>query len=177
MQDKPVVLGRINGLFGTAGWVKVWSHTRPVDNLLRYERWFLGNGDEGRQEAWRLFRVVDAKPHGKTLIAQLADDSGGVVSDRNGAATLLDLDIAVARRDLPELAPGQYYWHDLIGLEVVNTDCVSFGHVSSMMETGGNDVLVVDGDRQRLIPFVTPTIVERVDLDNGRMTVAWEADF
>lgn len=177
MRDQPVVLGRINGLFGVRGWVKAYSHTRPVDNLLHYSRWFLGRIGERRPDIWRSFYVVDARPHGRTLIAQLADDAGDVISDRDTAVALVDADIAVARADMPEPARGEYYWHDLVGLEVINRGGVTFGRVTAMMETGANDVLVVDGDRRRLIPFVVGAIVDRVDIETGRMVVDWEADF
>src|SRR5699024_7191912 len=148
VRDKPVVLGHVSGLFGVRGWIKVYSHTRPPANLLAYERWFVGASDSGRPLHWRPFRVVAAKPHGKTLIAQLADAEDTVVADRATAAALLDCDIAVARADMPALAAGEYYWHDLIGLEVINRDGEALGRVSTMMETGANDVLVVDGDRR-----------------------------
>src|SRR5699024_4996969 len=97
VRDKPVVLGHVSGLFGVRGWIKVYSHTRPPANLLAYERWFLGAQNPGGQPSWRPFRVVAAKPHGKTLIAQLADAGGTVIVDRDAAAALMDCDIAVAR--------------------------------------------------------------------------------
>lgn len=177
MRDAHVTLGRINGLFGVRGWVKVYSHTRPPENLLAYQRWFLACADGGRQSQWRPFSVVSAKPHGKTLIAQLADAQGEVIADRDEALALLEADIAVARADMPQLPAGEYYWHDLVGLEVVNREAVKLGVVSGIMETGANDVLVVDGDGQCLIPFVMDAIVDDVDVVAGRMTVDWQPDF
>lgn len=177
MTVQRVVLGRINGLFGIKGWVKVYSYTRPAQNLFAYGRWELGYKTTGRQDDWRPFRVLATRRQGKTLIAQLADANGVPLADRDAAVALLDAEIAVPREDLPELEPGRYYWSDLVGLEVVNQDTVSLGHVSAMMETGANDVLVVDGERQRLIPFVLGEIVNTVDLDSGRLVVDWEPDF
>lgn len=178
MSDQQVVLGRISGLFGVRGWLKVHSYTRPIDNLLDYDCWLVvDRSAEGRQEQWRPFRVVAARPHGKTLVVQLANAEGGVIADRDAAAALLDADIAVARADMPPLPPGEYYWHDLVGLEVVNREALSFGHVTRMLETGANDVLVVEGDGERLIPFVMGVIVDSVDLEAGRIMVDWDADF
>lgn len=177
MPDKRVVLGHVNGLFGVRGWLKVYSHTRPIENLLDYERWFLGAADNGRQDAWRLFHVAAAQPHGKTLIAQLADEHGHVINDRDSALPLLESDIAVARSDMPEPGPQEYYWHDLVGLQVFNRDGVTLGHVTAMMETGANDVLMVEGARQHLIPFVIGIIVDEVSLEADRMIVDWEEDF
>ncbi|HLQ85517.1 MAG TPA: ribosome maturation factor RimM [Salinisphaeraceae bacterium] len=178
MPEKKIVLGRISGLFGIHGWVKLYSHTRPVGNLLTYKRWFL-NPDvaAGRQPDWRLFHVLDARLQGRTLVAQLATATGHAIDNRDAAVALLDADIAVARSALPPLPPGQYYWHDLIGLEVVNRAGVVLGRVDSMLETGANDVLVVEGECQRLIPFVVDVIVDAVDFAAARIHVDWEADF
>src|SRR5699024_8188144 len=151
--------------FGVRGWVRVYSYTRPVDGLIRYERWFLDHfAQEGCHDAWRPLRVVAAKRHGKALVAQLAVPDGRVLADRDIAAGLLGADVAVARSDMPVLPPGEYYWHDLIGLEVANRAAESLGQVTGMMETGANDVLVVKGERERLIPFVPGVIVDHVDL-------------
>lgn len=177
MGERRVVLGRISGLFGVRGWVKVYSHTRPAENLLRYERWFLNRGTPGGHDSCGPFRVEQAKPHGKTLIARLVDPDGRVIDDRDTAARLIGADVAVARADMPELAPGEYYWHDLVGLEVINRQGRSLGRVGAMMETGANDVLVVQGDRERLIPFVFGVIIERVDPAAGTISVDWGADF
>lgn len=177
MSAQRVVLGRINGLFGVKGWVKVYSYTRPAENLFDYLRWELGNETSGRPIDWRLFRVLGWRRQGKTLVVQLADADGTPLADRDAAVGLLDAEIAVPRADLPELEPGRYYWSDLVGLEVLNRDAVSLGRVSAMMETGANDVLVVDGERQRLIPFVLDEIVDAVDLESGQITVDWASDF
>jgi len=177
MEDRRVLLGRINGLFGVRGWLKIYSHTRPIDNIAAYERWFLNRSTAGRQSDWRPFYVIEARPHGGTLIAQLAADDGSIIDDRDTAANLLEADIAVARADMPDPAPGEYYWHDLIGLEVVNRQAQLLGRVSAMMETGANDVLVVTGECERLIPCVPDVIIDEVDLDAGRIRVDWEADF
>ncbi|WP_123589599.1 ribosome maturation factor RimM [Salinisphaera orenii] len=168
----PVVLGRINGLFGVSGWVKVYSYTRPARNLIEHDQWLIG-----RQGDWRPFRVLAARNQAKTLIAQLADPSDRPVADRDGAAALLECDIAVPRAALPEPEPGRYYWFDLMGLDVVTREGTPLGRVASMMETGANDVLVVDGERERLIPFVMDEFVDAVDLDAGRIVVDWDPDF
>ncbi len=178
MTASRVVLGRVNGLFGVKGWLKIYSYTRPAENIFDYKRWELGNTAEGRQDDWRPFRVVEARRQGKTWIAHLADAGGTPLADRDAAIALLDAEIAVPRADLPPPEPGHYYWSDLVGLDVINRDAVVLGRVSAMMETGANDVLVVaGGERRRLIPFVPDVIVDTVDLEAGRIVVDWEADF
>ncbi|KEZ75991.1 ribosome maturation factor RimM [Salinisphaera hydrothermalis] len=167
-----VVLGRVHGLFGVRGWVKVYSYTRPAEAILDYDRWWIGN--EG---ARRCYQVVDGRVQGKTLVARLADDDGQPLPDRDAAVELLDLDIAVERADMPDPEPGEYYWFDLIGLKVVTVDDIDLGQVKAMMETGANDVLVVQGDRERLIPLVVDEYVMSVDLEAGVMTVDWDPDF
>lgn len=172
MADRPVVLGHVSGLFGVKGWLKVYSYTRPAFNLLEYEDWLIG-----RQDAWRPFRVLDARVQGKTLIAHLASGNNEALSDRDAALELIDLEIAVTRDQLPAPEPGEYYWFDLVGLDVVNRDDVPLGRVKAMMETGANDVLVIQGERERLVPFVIGEIIEAVDLDAGRIVADWDPDF
>lgn len=172
MADRPVVLGHVSGLFGVKGWIKVYSYTRPAVNLLEYEDWLIG-----RQDAWRPFRVLDAREQGKTLVARIAGDDDTLLADRDAAAALVDLQIAVARDQLPTPAPGEYYWFDLIGLDVFNREGVALGRVKAMMETGANDVLVLQGERERLVPFVVGEVIDEVDLDAGRIVADWDADF
>lgn len=167
-----VVLGHVHGLFGIKGWIKVYSYTRPVEAILDYDRWWIG--DEGARHD---YQVIEARVQGKTLVARLADSNGEPLPDRNAALELLDLAIAVDRADMPEPEPGEYYWFDLIGLEVCNTRGAALGRVTAMMETGANDVLVVNGDRERLIPMVVDEFVTEVDLDGGRLVVDWDPDF
>lgn len=172
MADRPVVLGHVSGLFGVKGWIKVYSYTRPAVNLLEYEDWLIG-----RQDAWRPFRVLDAREQGKTLVARIAGDDDTPLADRDAAAALVDLQIAVARDQLPAPEPGEYYWFDLIGLDVFNREGAALGRVKAMMETGANDVLVLQGERERLVPFVVGEVIDEVDLDAGRIVADWDADF
>ena len=172
MPDRPVVLGHVSGLFGVKGWIKVYSYTRPAANLIGYEDWLIG-----RQDAWRPFRVIDAREQGKTLIAQIAPGDESPLTDRDAAAALIDFEIAVERDQLPEPEPGEYYWFDLVGLDVVNRDGTELGRVKAMMETGANDVLVLQGDRERLVPFVVGEIIDEVDLEAGRIVADWDPEF
>jgi len=161
-----VVLGRIAGVFGVKGWVKVYSHTEPREAILGYREWLLKRGD-----SWQPVAVEDSKLHGKSVIAKLTD-----VEDREAAAELLDVEIAVSREDLPKTEAGEFYWADLEGLQVVHRDGRSLGKVLYVMATGANDVLVVDGNGESLIPFVMGEVILDVDLDRGRISVDWEWD-
>ena len=115
---------------------------------------------------------AQGKPHGKGLVAKL----DGVV-DRDQAAALMDFTVSVDRGQLPENPDGTYYWADLVGLTVTTQQGQQLGTVDYMMETGANDVMVVAGDRERLIPFVLGQVVAKVDLESGLILVDWDPEF
>lgn len=162
--DAPVILGRISGLYGVRGWVKVFSYTDPREAVLNYREWLV------RQEGnWQAAKLAEGKRQGKTVIARLDG-----VDDRDDAAMFLDCDIAVPRTAMPEPEDGQYYFDDLEGMKVVHRDGNELGTVAYVMETGANDVLVTSGEPERLIPFVAGEVVLDVDLANGVITVDWE---
>jgi 16S rRNA processing protein RimM len=159
-------MGRISGLFGVRGWVKVYSYTEPREAVLNYDRWLLD-----RKDGWQEAKVAEGQRHGKTIIARL----DGVV-DRDQAADLIGVNIGVPRDELPDTGSGQYYWSDLEGLKVVHRDGSELGTVLYLLETGAHDVMVVEGDKERLIPFVMDKVVLGVDLDKGEIEVDWEWD-
>ena len=163
---QPVVLGRISGLFGVRGWVKVYSYTDPREAVLNYDRWLL-SGKDGWQEA----TVAEGQRHGKTVITRING-----CDDREQAAKLIGTEIAVPRDELPEPTDRQYYWSDLEGLRVVHLDGTELGEVNYLLETGANDVMVLKGEQERLIPFVMDKVVLGVDLANGEISVDWEWD-
>jgi 16S rRNA processing protein RimM len=166
MTTQPVVLGRITGLFGVRGWVKVYSYTDPREAVLNYRRWLLSGKD-----GWREATVAEGQRHGKTIIARI----DGCV-DRDQAAELIGTEIAVPRDELPATQNGQFYWSDLEGLRVVHRDGTELGRVAYLLETGANDVMVVRGEKERLIPFVMNETVLGVNLADGRIDVDWEWD-
>ena len=159
-------MGRIAGPFGILGWVKVQPFTEELGGLLDFPVWKIG-----RDERWREVRVLDSEVHHKTLVARLEG-----CHDRDAAAALKGLEITVPREALPEAAENEYYWSDLIGLEVVNAQDEVLGKVTDVFETGANDVLVVEGERERLLPF-TAQVILKVDLSAGRINVEWGADY
>lgn len=170
--NRHVVLGRVNGLFGVKGWVKVYSHTRPANAILGYECWWIGRPGDRRP-----FFVLEGRTQGKTLVARLADADNQPLPDRDAAIALLESDIAVEAEQMPTLPGGEFYWFELVGLSVSTLEGVVLGQVHAMMETGANDVLVVRGERERLIPFLMDQVIHGVDLDAGTLTVDWDPDF
>jgi 16S rRNA processing protein RimM len=166
LASTPVVLGRISGLFGVRGWVKVFSYTEPREAVLKYKGLLLGrNGD------WQPIKVAEGQRHGKTVILRLEG-----VDDRDQAAALIGTEIGAMRSELPEPEDGHYYWLDLIGLKVVHRDGTELGTIKDMLETGANDVMVVEGEQERLIPFIKGRIVINVDLNEKQVDVDWEWD-
>jgi 16S rRNA processing protein RimM len=161
-----VVMGRVAAPFGVQGWIKVQPFTEAVDGLKKFPVWWVESG-----EAWREYPVTATAVHGRALTAKLAG-----CNDRDAAAALKGRQIAVPRDALPETAGDEYYWSDLVGLDVVNTRGEPLGRVREVLATGANDVLVVQGDRERLIPFIGQVVL-RVDLKAGVMTVDWGADY
>jgi len=165
--DRKIVVGRIAGLYGVRGWVKVYSWTEPREAIVGYSPWQVKLAGE-----WREMRVAEGRKQGKGVVVRLEG-----CNDRDMAATLMGADIAVFRSQLPETAAGEYYWTDLVGLKVVTLDDVELGMVKSLMETGANDVLVVQGERERLIPFLVGDVVVDVDLEHQLMRVDWDPEF
>jgi 16S rRNA processing protein RimM len=160
-----VVVGRIGAPHGVRGGVRVSSATQPPDNILRYRPWWVNTGSGFRRVA-----VISVREHGDGFVATIEG-----VTDRDAADGLRGAEVAVPRSALPALEAGrEYYWQDLIGLEVIDQHGASLGPVRELIETGANDVLVVgeEGVRPVLIPFVGAVVTE-VDLDAGRIRVDW----
>ena len=143
--------------------------------MLDYDPWYFKkskNSSSTSEDPWPIAPVTEAKTHGKGLVAKFKG-----CDDRDAAARLNGQEIAIRRDQLPPAEEGEYYWRDLQGLEVLTLDGVSLGKVDHLLETGANDVLVVKGDRERLIPYVTGPIVKAVDLKAGTLQVDWDPDF
>ena len=163
-------MGRVTAPFGIKGWIKIYALTAQIGNLQNYPVWWLGHDDD-----WRDIRVISAKIHGNTLIAQLEG-----VADRDDAAAMKGWQVAVPREQLPGAAENEFYWADLIGLRVVNAEQHEFGRVARILQTGANDVLVVassdKNERETLIPFIASAI-RQVDLAAGVISVDWGRDY
>jgi 16S rRNA processing protein RimM len=161
-----VIVGRISGLFGVRGWVKVFSETEPRGNILNYPCWYLGHPG-----GWKEHKLLDGRPQGKGIVASIEG-----YDDRDRAGELIGVQIAVRRDQLPAPAADEYYWTDLEGLKVQTRDGIELGRVDHLFATGANDVLVVKGDRQRLIPFIEQVVLE-VEPGAGRLIVDWDPEF
>jgi len=161
-----LIIGAISGVFGCDGWVRVRSHTEAMLDIARYPRWLVG----ARQ--WTQYEVAEVRAHGNGLVAKLAG-----VEDRTQALALMHLDIAITKEQLPPLAPGEYYWFQLTGLQVVNLRGEVLGAVSRLIATGANDVLEVSAAGATcLIPYIRD-VVKRVDTRGGTIEVDWRKEW
>jgi len=166
--DRLLLIGKIVGLHGVDGWVKLESYTQPRTRIFSYKPWLVTIAGGERE-----IEAVQGREQGKGLIGKLPD-----CNDRDAAARLVGATIQVRRSALPKPKRGEVYWADLEGLDVVTTEGVAIGQVSHLFATGANDVLVVrDGERERLIPYVSGQFVREVDLKVGRITVDWDPEF
>ncbi len=166
--DRRILVGRIVGVHGVQGAVKIESWTDPRMQIFKYQPWILKSAS-GEVE----ISGCRGREQGKGMIAELPGHG-----DRDKAAALIGTEIWVPRSALPKARPGEFYWTDLEGLDVITVDGVSLGRVSHLFSTGANDVLVArDGERERMVPFVVDQYVREVDFDAGRIVVDWDPEF
>lgn len=170
-EGKMIVLGRVAAPFGVGGWVKVHPFGDDPLSWKKMPQWWFGTDPDG--EVWVPYTLKDCKAHGKGGVIATFDE----VPDRNGAEAVTGYYIAAPREALPKPDKDEYYWADLVGLEVRNTAGVVLGTVSGLLSTGAHDVLQVqDGDTERLIPFVASYVLA-VDMASRSIQVEWETDW
>lgn len=165
--ERRILLGRVVGRFGVRGELRLESWTDPRSAIFGYQPWTLRVGTDE-------LSIIGAtgRDSGRNLIATLPG-----VEDRDAAQALIGAEIHVSRGVLPPPGPGEYYWVDLEGFSVMTVAGALLGAVSHLFSTGVNDVLVVQGERERLIPFLDGDVVKSVDFDARRIIVDWPPDF
>lgn len=163
---KNVVLGKIVGVFGVKGQVKIYSDTRPREQILQYSPWLLDN-----QGTLSEYEVLDGGAQGKGLIAKLSS-----IEDRDAAGKVVGSTICIPEANLPDLDQNEYYWSQLEGARVVNLADIELGSVKYLFDTGANDVMVVQGEKEHMIPFTRDAVLD-VDLEQHLIRVDWDQDF
>lgn len=194
MPADAIEVGRITDAWGIKGWFKVLPHSASPEALFSAKSWFLlppnrpmkpQRGQEAAasaQQDWReplLLNILEVKDHSDTVVARAQ-----AIDDRNASESLRGGRIFVPRSSFPEAADGEYYWVDLIGLQVFNREGVDLGQVRDLMSTGPQTVLVIEFPAEtagakpveRMIPFVA-AFVDGVDLPARRITVDWQPDY
>lgn len=174
--SSPLIVGKIIAPYGVKGWLKVFSYTRPVEQILQYSHWMLATQPDSSE--WQVVQVTSTAQRTKKLIAKLPE-----VDDLNSSQRLAGNWIAIQATQLAQLPHGEYYWNDLLGLSVVNQDGIQLGSVDHIVETGANDVLVVRYGEQstasdaveRLLPW-SPHVIIDVDVAASCLRVDWHPD-
>tara|TARA_B100001123_G_C14905795_1_gene865706 strand:+ start:202 stop:729 length:528 start_codon:yes stop_codon:yes gene_type:complete len=164
--DAPIILGEISGLFGVRGEVRVFDYSRKRGDILKYDPWLIE-----RDGKWNETSVRNSRHHQETLVVHLEG-----FDDRDLSRTLIGTKVAIKQSQLPKLNDGEFYWHELEGLAVINDNGHEFGTIEKFIETGANDVFVVRGEKERLIPYTKDVVIE-VDFRRNLVLVKWELDY
>jgi len=173
-----IEVGRVLDAWGIKGWFKVLPYSADPEALFSSKHWFLLPTEKGLKtfEGVGLVKIKEVKTHSDTVVACAQE-----ITDRNGADALRGARIFISRSSFPAAQKDEYYWVDLIGLEVVNRECVSLGHVRDLLTTGPQTVLVIDRLQDAktveiMIPFVA-VYIDDVSLSERRILVDWQADY
>ncbi len=156
-------------MFGVKGWVKIYSHTSPLQQIVKYSPVYLL-----KKDGWQAVQIIKGQRQGKGVIALLEG-----VDSRDQAFSLVGTDIGIQRDQLPDLSSDTYYWADLEGMSVFTLDNALLGMVDWVFNTGSNDVLVVkaENNKEHMIPWVENDVIKSVDVQRSRLVVDWDPDF
>lgn len=168
-----LVVGKITGVHGIKGWLKVHSYTDPMNNLFDYKPWYLAS-----PKGWQKIKIDAYRAQGKGFVVHVPG-----FDDRDEVKVFTQRDIAIARDLLPQLTEDEYYWHQLVGLQVINQQQQLLGVVKELFETGANDVVVVSPTSQsidkdeRLIPYLEGQVIKSVDIEQNTLFIDWQDDY
>lgn len=172
-----ITIGTISSAFGVKGWVKVISHTQPIDNIINYRHWIIYRNDKIEN-----IEIDHGQRHGKSIIVHIVG-----CNTREFAKNYCNSEIMIDADDMPPTDDNEVYWHQLEGLKVFtinqNQDDILLGNISHMMATGANDVLTVRPSqgsidkRERLIPWLINQVVREVNIDKGFIRINWDPEF
>jgi len=166
--DKKIYLGKITGVHGIKGWLKIQSFSSPPENILNYPSWIINN--QGEEE---LYSIEQGRKQNNKIVVKLEK-----IDDRNTAESLINSKIQIQRSDLPKLSNENYYWSDLVGLSVLSSEEKVIGKIESLIETGANDVMVIITlkDERILIPFVMHEIIKEVNVELNYIKIDWSIE-
>lgn len=172
--DDYILLGKISGVHGIKGWVKVFSYTSPRVKITEYSQWYMKGS---KDQSWKPLELIEGKIQGKNIIARLDG-----VNHRDEAEALVGTEIAIHKDQLEVLAENEYFWKDLIGLSVETISGEKLGQIDWIFNTGSNDVIIVkDNDsadlKEHLLPYLFDDVIKSVDIENSLMIVDWDPEF
>ncbi len=166
LDEKKLLVGKINGFFGVQGWVKIFSYTKPRKNILEYQPWYFVDN-----ETYKVIEITSGREQSKTIVAQVKG-----INNRDEALQLIGKDLYINKDQLPELDNDAHYWHELTGFRVINKNEVDLGIVDYLVDTGSNHVLVTKGETEHWIPYIEPFLVS-VDQHKKVISVDWDENF
>ena len=166
LDEKKLLVGKINGFFGVQGWVKIFSYTKPRKNILEYQPWYFVDN-----ETYKVIEITSGREQSKTIVAHVKG-----IDSRYQAGQLIGQNLYIDKDQLPELDDDEHYWHELNGFRVINNNGVDLGLVDYLVDTGSNNVLVTKGDKEYWIPYIEPYLVS-VDQQNRVIIVDWGENF
>jgi 16S rRNA processing protein RimM len=162
-----VTVGQLGKTYGLQGWLKVNSFTDPMDNLLDYSPLYFK-----QEEQWSVLPITEMRLHANSIVAHIQG-----YDTPESARLLTGTELAIHRSQLPKLAKDEFFWCDLVGMNVVTCSGVELGKVDSLLRAGGNDILVVKGAKEHLIPLVRNHFVMKIDAALQQITVDWDPEF
>lgn len=173
-----LIVGKLAAVYGVKGWIKLYSYTEPMENILAYDDFFIKKPNASE---WQPLVIAEGKKHGKGIIIKIDG-----IDDRDKVGLLTHSEIAITKSSVPALEDDEFYWHQLEGLVVESEyegKTFILGKVKNLLETGANDVIVVKATedsldkRERLIPYVPEQFIKQIDLTAGKMIVDWDPEF
>ena len=165
--DQYITIGTFGKPFGIHGWITVHPASDHTANIVQYQPWAMET-----KMGWQAIQIAETKIHAEKIVVYLAD-----VNTPEAAQPYNSKKIAILRNQLPKLQEDEYYWSDLEGLAVINQNNIELGHIAYLFRTGSNDVIVVEGNKRRLIPFMQKEIITHIDLKNQCVHVQWDPEF
>ena len=166
--DKKIYLGKITGVHGIKGWLKIQSFSSPPENILNYPQWIINNNGEED-----FYSIEKGRKQNNKIVVKLEK-----IDDRNTAESLINSKIQILRSDLPKLSNENYYWSDLVGLSVLDSEEEVIGKIESLIATGANDVMVINTskDERVLVPFVMHEIIKEVNVELNYIKIDWSIE-
>ncbi len=165
--QNPVIIGRFGRTYGIKGWLRVEIYA-DINDPITHQPWQIQQNNN-----WKVLDITDHKMHSNSLLVHIK----GIDTPEEAKALLVGKTIALNQEQLPQLAENEFYWSDLEGLQVITTQGQNLGTVDYLLESKANDVLVVQGERERLIPYIPEQVIIKVDLEAKQIIVDWDPDF
>lgn len=169
MRKHWLLVGSVGKPHGIKGWVKINSYTEPPSNILLYQPWYLKNSDKNEPS---LIKVQQYQIQTQRIVVQFEN-----YETPESTRPLTNQPIYIERKQLSPLSPQEYYWADLEGLKVYNCENTYLGIIQTLLTTGANDVLIIEGEKRILIPFLLNNTIKSIDLDQQVMIVDWDPNF